>query len=179
MANDRSKQLTDRQKQCLRLVREGFTTKEIAGRIHASPDAVDKSIKLAMAKLGVDRRAAAARMLDQHETATGYQHLDPQAADLYPNPECDKIASSPEAMVAPQMVREERAAFDAVLKASVSSRPSFPDDQTPERRLKQTIGKVLDWVSRVAGVILMILALAYLGSIVARHHEEAQHLRPK
>ena len=52
--------LTDRQRACLRLVRDGFTTKEIAGRIQASPDAIDKTIKGAMATHALYRFSASA-----------------------------------------------------------------------------------------------------------------------
>lgn len=82
MGKDPFVRLTDRQKACLRLVRDGRNTKEIAQALDASVSAIDKSIKLAMAKMGVNRRSEAARLLAAHEAATGYPPLDPPSPDL-------------------------------------------------------------------------------------------------
>lgn len=175
MAGYACDKLTERQKACLRLVREGFTTKEIAGQLGTSPDAIDKSIKLAMAKLGVDRRGVAARMLYERERQTGYLQLGPQPPDLSAAPKSDEVAPSPRDEVMSPTVREERASFDA----THSPMPLIAKDEEEGGSLKRTIGKVLEWVTRAAGVILMIIALAYFGTVVARYHEEAHHLRPR
>jgi DNA-binding CsgD family transcriptional regulator len=82
MATDPLERLTDRQKACLRLVRDGRNTKEIAQALDASASAIDKSIKLAMAKIGVNRRSEAARLLAAHEADRGYQPLAPPSPDL-------------------------------------------------------------------------------------------------
>ncbi len=59
--------LTDRERQCLRLVHQGFESKEIASRLGISTDRVNKLNGSAMRKLGVSRRAIAARLLLANE----------------------------------------------------------------------------------------------------------------
>ncbi len=59
--------LTGRQRDCLRLVRQGYTSKEIGRRLAISPATVDNHVRAALALLQVPGRAEAARMLRQHE----------------------------------------------------------------------------------------------------------------
>jgi DNA-binding CsgD family transcriptional regulator len=56
-------QLTDAQRECLRLVYTRHSSKEIAEIVGVSPSAVDKRIERAVQQLGVTSRVAAARML--------------------------------------------------------------------------------------------------------------------
>lgn len=58
--------LTDRQKECLRLVGDGYTSKEIGRQLEISYTTVDNHIRSAMEVLDVDSRAEAARMLRSH-----------------------------------------------------------------------------------------------------------------
>lgn len=55
--------LTERQKDCLRLVGQGYTSKEIGRRLGISPATVDNHIRPALETLGVEGRAEAARLL--------------------------------------------------------------------------------------------------------------------
>ncbi len=59
--------LTPRQRDCLRLVANGYQTKEIAERLGISPGRVDKHITGALRVLGVSGRVQAARLLADHE----------------------------------------------------------------------------------------------------------------
>ncbi len=59
--------LTERERQCLRLVHRGFESKEIAGQLGISTDRVNKLTGSAKRKLGVSRRTIAARMLAEEE----------------------------------------------------------------------------------------------------------------
>lgn len=61
--------LTDRQRECLRLILKHYETKEIARFLGISPDRASKDIKSAMAKLNVSRRVDAARILAGAEGA--------------------------------------------------------------------------------------------------------------
>lgn len=56
-------QLSDSQKNCLRLVGQGMSSKEIAIRTGLTPQTVDTYLKLAMRYLGAANRRDAARML--------------------------------------------------------------------------------------------------------------------
>lgn len=55
--------LTDRQKDCLRLVARGFTSKEIGRLLELSPSTVDNHVTAAVQQLGAANRGAAARAL--------------------------------------------------------------------------------------------------------------------
>jgi len=80
MEPDRLARLTDKQRECLRLVYAHLSSKEIAPRLGVEPGTVDQYVKAAMRILGVADRRAAARMLAEHEGGTSqplvYQPLD-------------------------------------------------------------------------------------------------------
>ena len=80
MNEQRLARLTDKQRECLRLVYAHMSSKEIAPRLHVEPGTVDQYIKAAMRTLGVSDRRAAALMLADHEAKTArplvYQPLD-------------------------------------------------------------------------------------------------------
>lgn len=59
--------LTERQKDCLRLVGEGYTSKEIGQRLGISFTTVDNHIRTALDLLSVENRAEAARLLRSEE----------------------------------------------------------------------------------------------------------------
>lgn len=56
-------QLSESQKNCLRLVARGMSTKEIAAETGLSPQTVDTYVKAAMSRLGATNRRDAARAL--------------------------------------------------------------------------------------------------------------------
>ncbi|TFI59815.1 LuxR family transcriptional regulator [Sphingomonas parva] len=60
-------QLTEAQRECLRLVLSHHNSKEIAAKLGVSPSAVDKRIERAVQILRAPSRFAAARALAEHE----------------------------------------------------------------------------------------------------------------
>lgn len=81
---ERISRLSEGQKQCLRLVSQLKTSKEIARDLDISPHTVDQRIKVAIRTLGVESRAEAARLLGESEAeqaGTSYQGL------VYPSPD--------------------------------------------------------------------------------------------
>lgn len=64
---DRLSLLTDRERDCLRLVHRGYESKEIGPLLGISPDRVNKVVGAAKRKLGVSRRVTAARLLAEYE----------------------------------------------------------------------------------------------------------------
>jgi DNA-binding CsgD family transcriptional regulator len=70
---DRVARLTDGQLDCLRLVDQHLSSKEIAVELGISPHTVDQRIRQALHTLGVSRRAQAARIVAQF--AEPYQRL--------------------------------------------------------------------------------------------------------
>jgi DNA-binding CsgD family transcriptional regulator len=68
MEHDRIDQLTDRERDCLRLVARGNSSKDIAGELGISHHTVDLHLKRAMKALGAATRRDAARLLAARET---------------------------------------------------------------------------------------------------------------
>lgn len=64
---ERVRSLTDSQIKCLRLVRRGMSSKEIALETGLSPGTVDQYLNRAASTLGVSGRREAARILDSAE----------------------------------------------------------------------------------------------------------------
>ena len=53
--------LSEGEKQCLRLVSQGFNSKEIARQLHVSEHTVDQRVRTSLRKFGVPSRKEAAR----------------------------------------------------------------------------------------------------------------------
>jgi DNA-binding CsgD family transcriptional regulator len=83
MATPALDQLTEAQRECLRLVYAHHNSKEIAEIVGVSPSAVDKRIERAVQLLGVSSRFAAARMLAVAEGRTAYERTPSEPFDLH------------------------------------------------------------------------------------------------
>lgn len=68
MNQARVQRLTERQKDCLRLVAQGYTSKEIGRQLHLAPSTVDNHVLAATQLLDASNRAEAARSLASAET---------------------------------------------------------------------------------------------------------------
>ena len=158
MEPDRLARLTDKQRECLRLVYAHLSSKEIAPRLGVEPGTVDQYIKAAMRILGVADRRLAAKLLAEHESKSGqplvYQSLDiapaGDPAKLGPSTGGEFEATSGEAM------REDRAMFDVhptpsldSLKLPLPIGKRKPSDLSPLVRL--------GWIL----VLLVLIALAF------------------
>lgn len=181
MDDARFSRLTERQKACLRLVRAGYTTKEIAARLGASPGAIDKTLKLAMAKLGVDRRSVAARMLESHEAGGGYQPLAPPRIDLPDQADTGRIASSPhrEAMFEssePMVVREERSRFEPLSSARPAPAPD-PDEDERDSAFDVAIAmrSSADWIVKICSALALVCVAALVLSKLWDWYLHQQH----
>ena len=69
----RTEDLSDKQKECLRLVHEGLTSKEIAVRLDLTPGTIDNYVNASLARLGLTSRREAARWLVTQEKAVVQQ----------------------------------------------------------------------------------------------------------
>lgn len=65
---DRLSQLTPKERDCLRLVLENLSSKQIARQLGISQTSVDTHVRRARAKLGISDRYAAARMVAAWES---------------------------------------------------------------------------------------------------------------
>jgi DNA-binding CsgD family transcriptional regulator len=74
--------LTDREKDCLRLVAQGRSAKVAAAELSIAPDTVYQHCKKAMRKLGAATSAQAAAMLLDHEAGRHPQDWGPRSEPL-------------------------------------------------------------------------------------------------
>lgn len=169
MGDDRFDRLTERQKACLRLVHDLRNTAEIARELGCSKDAIDKAIKGAMAKLGANRRADAARMLIAHEAGEGVRRLDPPKPDL-PDialPVMKGPSLHPEA--APNQparleLREQQSAFE-MPATMTAERPDTSEGKGNAKRdltLADPLAKALDIIVKLASACALVCVLAIL-----------------
>jgi len=84
MASDRIHELTQRERECLRLVSRDRSSKQIGLELGISPHTVDVRLKRAIRLLGVASRFDAARLLAEDESGvfTSYQPLVSQPPPL-------------------------------------------------------------------------------------------------
>ena len=92
--------LSEGEKQCLRLVSQGFSSKEIARQLHVSEHTVDQRVRTSLRKFGVPSRKEAARLFvsashpkPQNDT---YQPLIYQPEPLASDPEPASFVVQPE-----------------------------------------------------------------------------------
>ena len=98
--SDRFERLSDGQRDCLRLVAEHRSSKEIARLLSVSPHTVDQRLKRATSILAVGSRFEAARLYLDHEreaapTPSLYESLIYQRPDLHPREETRKTDLPP------------------------------------------------------------------------------------
>jgi DNA-binding CsgD family transcriptional regulator len=127
MSGDRIDRLTDKQRECLRMVYRHMETKEIARELGLSPDGVTQRIKTAMKTLGVDRRRDAALILAKAEGLEPYPRQVYSSRDIASAPEPAMLATSTEGErqsgSSGEAMREEQSAFRA---AAPSRSPALP-----------------------------------------------------
>jgi DNA-binding CsgD family transcriptional regulator len=106
--------LTDEQLEALRLVRDGFTSKQIAQQLNISRWAVDQRVDRARARLAAADRAEAARMLTAWERKIASERFVREPQSLPDNVETANIVASyaaPSAAAGENRVREMPARY--------------------------------------------------------------------
>ena len=143
--------LTRGQLDCLRLVDQHLSSKEIAAELNISPHTVDQRIRQALHTLGVDRRTQAARIVAQHSGP--YQRL------IHQSPYIPAAAGSdqPEAAAGNQIRHASRAgevggAGFLTEQRPASFRPSLqlPFATRSNPRNEMSVGQRLFWIAAIA-----------------------------
>jgi DNA-binding CsgD family transcriptional regulator len=149
--NDRIAKLTAGQLDCLRLVDQLLSSKEIAAELKISPHTVDQRIRQALAILGVDRRTQAARIVAQHKGP--YQRLIHQSPYIPANEQ----TGHPEAAVSNQIRHADRAGKAGEAGFLTEQRPAtfWPSLQPPfatrsNPRNEMSVGQRLFWIVAIA-----------------------------
>ena len=143
--------LTAGQLDCLRLVNEHLSSKEIAARLGISPHTVDQRIRQSLQILGVERRAQAARLVAEHERP--YQRLihQPPYIPVDPKP------GQPEAAVSHQIRHADRAGEAGGTSFLTEQRPvsfwsslQLPFATRSNPRNDLSVGQRLFWIAAIA-----------------------------
>jgi len=146
--------LSTGQLDCLRLVNEHLSSKEIASELDISPHTVDQRIRGALHILGVERRSQAARIVAQRSGP--YQRLIHQPPYIEGDGEPGE-PGEPEAAVRIQIRHADRtgeaggAGFRTEQRA-VASGPSLflPFATRSNPRNEMTVGQRLFWIVMIA-----------------------------
>ena len=132
---------------CLRLVDQHLSSKEIATELQISPHTVDQRIRGALHILEVDRRSQAARIVSQHSGP--YQRLIHQPLYVEPGP----ATAQPQSTVSLQIRHADRARGTGDAGFITEQRPaSFrPSLQMPfatrsNPRTEMSVGQRLLWI---------------------------------
>ena len=147
---ERVARLTRGQLDCLRLVDQLLSSKEIAVELSISPHTVDQRIRQALAILGVPRRTQAARIVSQHSGP--YQRLIHQPPYIPVEPQ----SGHPEAAVGHQIRHADRAGEVGEAGFLTEQRPSFPPSLQPpfatrsNPRNEMSVGQRLFWIAAIA-----------------------------
>jgi DNA-binding CsgD family transcriptional regulator len=143
--------LTPGQLDCLRLVDQHLSSKEIAAELNISPHTVDQRIRQALHTLGVERRTQAARVVAQHSGP--YQRLIHQSPHIPGDPQ----SGQPEAAVSQQIRHADRAGRAGGAGFLTEQRPaSFRSSLQPpfatrsNPRNEMSVGQRLFWIAAIA-----------------------------
>jgi DNA-binding CsgD family transcriptional regulator len=148
---ERVARLSPGQLDCLLLVDQHLNSKEIAAELHISPHTVDQRIRQALAILGVERRAQAARAVARFKEP--YQRLIHQSPYIPANEQ----SGHPEAAVSHQIRHADRAgeAGGAGFLTEQRPAPSWSSLQPPfatrsNPRNEMSVGQRLFWIAAIA-----------------------------
>jgi DNA-binding CsgD family transcriptional regulator len=136
---------------CLRLVNEHLSSKEIAAELDISPHTVDQRIRQALHILGVERRSQAAQLVARYSGP--YQRLIHQS----PHIERPRPSGHPEAAVSHQIRHADRAgeADGAGFRTEQRAVAFAPSLQLPfatrsNPRNEMSVGQRLFWIVTIA-----------------------------
>lgn len=163
MAANPIDKLTDRERECLRLVARGCSTKEIAREIGVTDLRAQKVVEAANRKLGVSRRIEAARLLAAHEKRG--VDVTPGGAATLPLSAIPASSPVPEDMARrPMTLREERLPFGGAHDPASFGRPLR---QRGDTHNDLTIWQRAIWIAILCAIVFLGLgALARgLGSL--------------
>jgi DNA-binding CsgD family transcriptional regulator len=148
---ERVARLTSGQLDCLRLVDQLLSSKEIATELNISPHTVDQRVRQALAILGVERRAQAARIVARYSGP--YQRLIHQSPYIEQSP----ASRHPEAAVGNQIRHADRAGEAGEAGFLTEQRPaSFRSSLQPpfatrsHPRNEMSVGQRLFWIAAIA-----------------------------
>jgi DNA-binding CsgD family transcriptional regulator len=143
--------LTPGQLDCLRLVDQHLSSKEIATELNISPHTVDQRIRQALHILGVERRTQATRIVAQYSGP--YQRLIHQSPHIHG----ESQSGHPEAAVSHQIRHADRAGKVGGASFLTEQRPvsfrsslQLPFATRSNPRNEMSVGQRLFWIAAIA-----------------------------
>jgi DNA-binding CsgD family transcriptional regulator len=143
--------LSKGQLDCLRLVDQHLSSKEIAAELNISPHTVDQRIRQSLHILGVERRSQAARLVAR--MSGPYQRLIHQS----PHIETGRMAAHPDPAIGTQIRHADRAGRAGGDGFLTEQRPELvrPFLQPPfatrsNPRNEMSVGQRLFWIAAIA-----------------------------
>lgn len=156
--------LSEGEKQCLHLVAQGFSSKEIARQLHVSEHTVDQRVRTSLRKFGVPSRKEAARLFvsaQQPQPQIGtYQPLIHQSQRLASDPEPASFVGQPDSQNAEP---ERRSLFRRILAFGPPLGGSTNELSIDGRILAMVRAAVLTGVGVVTLLLLIAGAFKALG----------------
>lgn len=148
---ERVAKLTRGQLDCLLLVDQHLSSKEIAAELNISPHTVDQRIRLALQALGVERRTQAARIVARHQEP--YQRLIHQSPHIEVPPRAEQSAGA----VSNQIRHADRAGGTGGPDLKTEQRPESSWSSLPlpfatrsHPRNEMSVGLRLLWIVLIA-----------------------------
>jgi DNA-binding CsgD family transcriptional regulator len=148
---ERVARLSSGQLDCLLLVDQHLSSKEIAAELHISPHTVDQRIRQALGILGVERRTQAARVVAQCKGP--YQRLIHQSPYIPANAQ----SGHPEAAVSHQIRHADRAGEAGRAGFLTEQRPAsswsplqLPFATRSNPRNEMSVGQRLFWIVAIS-----------------------------
>ena len=153
---DRVDRLSAGQRQCLELVNQHLSSKEIALRLGISPHTVDQRVRLALQILGVDKRGEAARLVAAASATSEnppYQRLIHQPPHIDASP----AAAQQDGAVSHQIRHADRAGGSSLVGIETEQRPAdrwaslpLPIATRSRPTNEMSIGLRLAWIVTIA-----------------------------
>jgi DNA-binding CsgD family transcriptional regulator len=165
--------LTAGQLDCLLLVDQHLSSKEIASELKISPHTVDQRIRQALQILGVERRTQAARLVARHRGP--YQRLIHQS----PHIETNGTGAHPDAAISNQIRHAGRAGGVLETGFNTEQRPvqrpflQLPFATRSNPRNEMSVGQRLFWIAAIAigaafSAGMYLAGLESLGRLLSR-----------
>ena len=148
---ERVARLTAAQLDCLRLVDQHLSSKEIAAELGISPHTVDQRVRQSLHILGVSRRSQAARIVGQYSEPHQRLIHQPPYIPAEPHPDHSEGAVSHQIRHAGRAGKVGRSGFHTEQRPASfwpSLQPPFATRSNP--RNEMSVGQRLFWIATIA-----------------------------